>query len=480
MPSCGPPRTSPSRWLRVAALSAGLGLGLPAAPAAAAEGPYALVLKSDSPELTFWQVRASLERSLGAQVVAGPSAPAGGEVRGTVTITWRPTRRELAVTYQDPRRGTVSRIVQAPEDPAEALASATALATNLVRDEAAELLGQEPPPEPPPAPPVVLVEPAPEVPLPVPRPHEPVVASFFYPLASNFRTPDVRTHLSVNAIYGVVGQLDGLQLGFLANSVEGPVRGVQLGLLFNLAGGPVRGFQVGFGLNHAEGPLDGLQAALGLNRNGGGRGLQLAFGMNRTAGPWTGLQVAPINVAGDVSGAQIGLVNVAGRVRGVQLGLINYAEDVEGIPIGLISVTESGGVHPVFWSGSQAFASLAVKFSTRYTYTLVGGAARREAGENLFGPGLALGFRVPFLPGYFESDLGATFLFGGPLCCVSREVGLADDLLLLRWRALLGFEVHHRFSLFAGAALTAVGRFHEPTDDRTIHLAPELFGGIQL
>jgi hypothetical protein len=447
------------------------------ARAAADPLPLALVLRSDSPELTFGRMRESLELALGADVIAGAAeGERPAEVRGTVTVTWRPTRRELAVTYQDLRRGTVSRVVPAPEDPEQALASATELAANLVRDEAAELLGDTVPPPATPEPVAVLVAPPPP-----PRPYAPAAVSLFYPLATNHGVPELHTRVSVNGFYGRVGQLEGLQIGLGVNAVEGPVTGAQLSTGINLASGEVDGFQTAvFGFNYAEGTVDGFQTAMAFNRSAGGRGLQMSAGLNRTSGPFSGVQAAPINVAGEVRGMQLGLVNVAGRVHGVQLGLINIAEDVEGIPIGLISVTETGGVHPVFWAATDSFAALALKFSTRYTYTMISGAARREDDRNLFGPGLALGVRVPFLPVYFESDLGAHFLFGGPLCCVNARVGLADDLLVARWRALLGWQIHHRFSLFLGAAVAALGRFHEPTDDHTIQIAPELFGGVQL
>jgi hypothetical protein len=448
-----------------------------AVAATATEPPLALVVNSDSPELTFARLQAALATSLDAQVVGASEQP----VRGTVTVTWRPSRRELAVTYQHGRRGTVSRVVPAPDDADGAIDAATALAANLVRNEADELLG--PAPSPPPLPPAPAPPPAAAVvaaPAPPPRPHAPVVGSILYPLASNYKEPDVRTRLSLNLVYGRVGELEGAQLGFGANAVDGPVLGGQVAFGFNLAGGAVSGFQAAMGLNYAGGPVYGFQSAFGLNRSGGGRGLQLSFGLNSAGGPWSGLQAGAVNVGQEVRGVQLGLVNVAGRVRGVQLGLINIAEDVEGIPIGLISVTRTGGVHPVFWSGTETAGNVGLKFATRYTYTLLSGSARRDDNQSLFGPGLALGVRIPFLPGYFESDLGATFLFGGPLCCVNVEVGLSDDLLLGRWRSLVGFEVHRRFSLFFGAALTALGRFEQAIPDRTIELRPELFGGVQL
>jgi hypothetical protein len=448
-----------------------------------APAPLALVVNADSPELDFERLSPALAAAVGVRVVPEGSEGAAAS-RGTVTVTWRPSRKELAVTYQDRRRGTMSRIVPAPIELDAAVAEAAALAANLVGNEADELLGAElvtpPPPAPQPAPVNVV---AASVAAPVG--FAPVVASAFYPLATNHALPDIRTRLSLNLLYGRVGQLDGAQLGLGANSVDGPVSGVQLAFGFNLADGPVGGAQAALGMNYAAGPVSGFQAAALFNRSGGGRGLQFALGANSTGGTFSGLQAAAVNVAGDVRGVQVGLVNVAHNVRGVQLGLINYADDVEGIPIGLVSVTRSGGVHPVVWSGSESLAAIGLKLSTRYTYTLVSGAVRREDDQNLFGPGLAFGVRIPFLPGYFESDLGASFLVGGRVCCVDAKVGLSDDVLLPRWRSLVGFQAHHRFSVFAGGALTAVTRFYQPrpdgsTADATVDLRPELFAGVQL
>jgi hypothetical protein len=440
--------------------------------------PIALEVNTDSPALTLERLLPAMAAALNAPIV-----PAGAPmVRGTVTVTWRLSRQELAVTYHDTRRGTLSRIVPAPADADAAVVSACDLAANLVGNEADELLG-EPPPATAPPPPPVRAAPAAELTAPAPRsapPHAPLTASFFFPLASNYAMPDVHTRLGLNLLYGRVGRLEGAQLGLGANAVDGAVLGVQLALGMNLAGGEVSGLQAAAGLNHAGGPVHGAQAAVLFNRSGGGRGMQFALGVNSAGGSWSGVQAAAVNLAGDVAGAQFGLVNVARKVRGVQLGLINVADDVEGVPLGLISVTRSGGVHPVLWSGSEAVASVGLKFSTRYTYTLLSASARREAHEDLYGPGLAFGVRVPLQPAYFESDLGASFLFGGRLCCVKARVGLADDVLLGRWRALLGYELHHRFSLFLGAALAAVTRFYQGADDATVDLRPELFGGIQL
>jgi hypothetical protein len=490
--------TPPSRWrpgrFRPAPLPAMLLAGqmataiLGAGTAAADPPAVALVVNADSPQLDFQRLGPELAAAIGGPVVPA-TGQAAASARGTVTVTWRPSRQELAVTYQDRQRGTLSRIVPAPAELDDVVAEATALAANLVRNEADELLGTPAVPPAPVAPPPAHAPPTTAsvtvATAAAPVGYAPVVASAFYPLATNHELPDIRTRLSLNLLYGRVGQLDGAQLGLGANSVDGPVSGVQLAFGFNLADGPVGGAQAALGLNYAAGPVSGFQASMLFNRSGGGRGLQFSLGVNSAGGTLSGLQAAAVNVAGDLRGVQVGLVNVARNVRGLQLGLINYADDVEGIPIGIISVTRSGGVHPVVWSGSESLAAVGLKLSTRYTYTLLSGAVRREDDQNLYGPGLAFGVRVPFLPGYFESDLGASFLFGGRVCCVDAKVGLSDDVLLPRWRSLIGFQAHHRFSVFAGAALTAVTRFHQPrpdgsTADATVDLRPELFAGVQL
>jgi hypothetical protein len=147
--------------------------------AAAAGGPVALVVNADDPAFSWELVQPVMAEAVGAPIVATDDTRARGR-RGLLTVTWRPSRRELAVTYED-ARGTFSRIVPAPADAAAALSTATALAANLARDQAAEVLGPAAPapaaPAPPTAPaatvPVVARDPgyAPPVPpsLPLPR-----------------------------------------------------------------------------------------------------------------------------------------------------------------------------------------------------------------------------------------------------------------------------------------------------------------------
>ncbi len=527
LPASAPTRAAASAPARAAASAparAAAGAGAPAAaapaqaPAPAAEAPppggaataspLVVEVRADeaagpvAPPFTPGRVRAALAEALRLPVIA-PGLPAAAAARGTLTVTFRPSRRELAVTYDAAGRGTVSRVVAAPADPEAAVAAAVQLAQNLVQDEADELLPARPvappppsPPSPPPAAPPPAAPAAPAAEPPRPRPYALATLSLLFPIATNFDRPDVRTRLSGNLLYGRVGALEGLQLG-VANQVDGPVSGGQLALGFNVADGPVSGFQLASAFNVAGGPVRGFQLAFGVNRSADDvGGLQAALGINSAKGRVSGAQLAlGLNVAGDVQGLQLGLVNVADRVKGVQLGLVNVADDVEGIPIGLISVTESGGVHPVLWSSRTAYANLALKFATRYTYTMFGVAAHRDdvpdtstglpsatrdEVANLVGPQFAIGARVPFLPFYFETDLGSTYLFAGEICCPDERTGFGDDRLLHRLRALVGFELHRRFSLFVGTGLTVDTRFFQGDEDVTLRALPELFGGIQL
>jgi hypothetical protein len=315
-----------------------------------------------------------------------------------------------------------------------------------------------------------------------------VTAALFFPLATNFDAPDVHTRLDLNVLYGRVGALEGMQVGG-ANQVDGEVSGAQLGFLFNVAGGDVRGLQVASGANLARADVHGFQVALLTNRARGGlEGFQLSA-VNTTGGNVDGGQFGLINGAeGDVHGMQLGLVNVARNVRGMQLGLVNVADDVEGVPLGIVSVTKTGGVHPVLWTGGAAYVNVGIKFSTRYTFTQFSGSATDEAGIRMYGPGLALGFRIPMSRWAFESDVWAAYLLGGPLYGVSRREGLQDDMLLTALRGRLSFEIHRHFSLFVGAALVGKFRFCQPpaasavdqSPGTTLRIGPDLNVGVQL
>jgi hypothetical protein len=465
-----------------------------AEPAGAA--PVALVVRADEKALDRRALRRAIEDEIGGSVVLDADAAAPNAPRRWLTVGLDPSGKELAVSYEEQGRETVTRVVPAPPDAERLIQRAAWLAGNLLRDDADGLVPRHaaaempaPTVQPPPSP--TRVEPTAtivaEVHTPTARPFSPVTAALFFPFATNFDAPDVHTRLNLNVLYGRVGVLEGMQLGG-ANQVDGEVSGAQLGLLFNVAGGGVHGLQIASAANLARADVHGFQLALLTNRARGDlEGFQVST-VNTTGADVDGGQLGAINVAGgDVRGLQVGFVNVARNVRGVQLGLINVADDVEGVPIGIVSVTKTGGVHPVAWAGTAAYVNVGIKFSTRYTFTQFSGSVTDEANIRMYGPGLAVGFRIPLSRWGFESDVWSAYLFGGPLYGVSRREGLQDDMLLTALRARLTFELHRHFSVFLGAALVGKVRFHqdpEETADQdgrtTLRVGPDLNVGVQL
>jgi hypothetical protein len=449
------------------------GLGLSAALAlvlagnlvlAQAAAPLAVAVRSDCPDLSAEAVRRAIEDELQSWVVSVDPAALVPAYAPRLAVDVSIARGELAVRFDGPGRKPMIRVIPMPGSGEAALRTIAWLAGNLVRDQSADLVPTPAPPSPaetPPKPFVPAPAPVPPVaPASVPsltvqaRPaaprelYVPVTVSLFFPLASNADEPDVRTHVSVNLFYGRIGTLErGAQMG-ITNQVTGDASGLQLGVI-NDVGGDLHGAQLGT--------------------------------LNRTRGHVSGGQLGLVNTAGDVRGTQIGLVNVGRNVHGLQLGLINISDDVDGLPIGIINVSATGGIHPVIWTSGTEQVAVGLKFSTRNVYTLFSGATQPSDGLRRYGPGLAIGLRMPARLLVAESDIGGTYLFGGPLTGVSRADGLRDDILLASWRALLGFQAHRHLTMFGGAALTARFRFLQaPGQDVSYEIGPDLFAGVQL
>ena len=93
-----------------------------------------------------------------------------------------------------------------------------------------------------------------------PRPRRIATAALFYPLAVNYDEPNVHTSLDFSLIYGVVGEVEGLQLGTF-NDVRGPVQGLQLGVLINGVDESLRGASISGVMSSAGRVNAALQAA---------------------------------------------------------------------------------------------------------------------------------------------------------------------------------------------------------------------------
>ncbi len=487
--------------------------------AAAVAGDVLSVRIETTSELTEADFLAALFRTLRRPLIVATADPPSDRPR--LTVRFDSVQRELFVACYEPSRGTVTRVIDPPADPKAVPEAAALLADNLCTDQL-----EAPPKLPEPAPVVTPpVAPAPaalvrEPEKPKPRPHLPVAAGVFYPLATNYEKPDVRTNFQFNVLYGRIGQLDGFSLG-VVNAIEGNADGLTAALLVNRAGGRMSGLAAGgvnsfgsvdtgasfaFALNHSRGVVRGGQAALGLNFAGpveGGQaagllnvasgdmqGLQAAFGANVASGDVEGAQFATIlNFAGDVRGVQAALVNVAGHVRGMQIGLVNVAEEVEGVPLGLVNVTESGGVHLAAWAGFTTRANVGLKFATRYTYSMLTAGHYRAGERDAFGPGVVFGVRVPVHDEVSVAfDVGGDYLFGTRFCCYRDEteerVAHTRDRNHFRLRVLPTYQPKPYFALFAGGGVALKVPFAAYSRlagyDQSVELEPELSIGVEL
>lgn len=421
----------------------------------------------------------------------------GSELHGTVTAWWNRDDSTLTVSFQASNEALVSRVVTAEstEDLNVRQVSAVAFAliqqSTAVSEEAGPARPLAPPPQPSGEPETIAAS-----------------AALFYPLATNMHQPDASTHFDINLLHGRVGALDGVQLG-LANVVKRNAIGMQLSP---------------FGVNYVGLNLGGLQAALVGNLvSADGRGLQLSLGGNYVGGHLTGLQTSllvnvarrgftgaqwsAVNVAPDESkgiqmgllnvhansnfvGAQIGLLNIGSKIKGTQVGLINIADDIEGIPVGLISVSANAGIHPTVFASLGPVLHAGIKFSTRYTYTTLllaveplytPGEALTSATSARVGPGYLVGARIPvfsFLS--FNTDIGATYLYGGALDLgLSHPSEGAEDVFQVKLRGNLTFQFAKHFSAFIGGGINFETRLKNGVGPSRVYLRPDVFGGLE-
>lgn len=474
-----------------------LALLLFASPAGAEEAE-AILLLVHGDDLPKERLRDAIAAELHKPVTLDPSAGVGG---GVVTVTYRAAARELAVTWDGPKRGTVSRVVSAPDTIAEVVRDASMLTGNLARDEAEELLGPRPPlpavlPPLPPAPAPAATPPERDRPSLPPRDPDDrdYVVGVIHPLATNFDRPYARTRVDLNLFSSRIGQLDGFQLGgvnIVARSADdqklrtyGDVSGFQIGSIANLAQGHVTGIQIGGLANMAGLGMSGGQFAALINRADTLDGVQLAGLVNTVGGSVHGGQLAALNLAGDVDGAQIGIVNVGGHVRGAAIGLVNVADEIEGVPLGLASVTRTGGIHPRAWTSNETFANVGVKLATRHTYTMPSGHYHRAYDRDFFGAGFTIGGHFPFSENakgaYLDTELSFAWLYAPERSLSPASNTYHQHLLQPRLRGIVGWRFTEHFSVLAGAGLLTQARITDEASAVRIRIGPEFVVGVEL
>ncbi|WP_394833752.1 hypothetical protein LVJ94_45330 [Pendulispora rubella] len=427
-------------------------------PLLAAEDSIVLQVQGSEPAD---RVRDAVRARLGALQVTEPASDAPPNARRLLVHV---NDTVVTVTYRDEQGRETTRVVQAATK-ATVLDAAAILAENLVTDQTAMLLAQEEAAgkKPPPAP----------APPPEKRPWHPAVVSLVYPVATNMGKPNVLTHFALDALYGHIGELDGLQVSGLGGMVEGPMHGLQIGGLGTMAGGDVDGLQIGGLGTLGKGAVNGLQiAGLAASAKEGVHGMQIAGIVGIANGGVDGLQIAPVSIAGDVHGMQLGVVNVGGKVKGTQIGVVNIADDVDGIQWGVFNYAKTSRFGAVAWASNHGFANVGIKYITKYTYTVVRGVFANERSTDFMGPGFNIGVHVPaFNPFYVDVDLGTAWMF-------KSGSGKAEGYDDHQARLLIGADLGGHFSLFGGGGLSV--QVERKGEKNEVYFAPVFSGGIQV
>ncbi len=361
-------------------------------------------------------LRAAIGGELGvATTDAGAFAPGLGRLAiaiggGSARIAYRPAAGTL-----------VERTVELPAAAQDRIDLVTYIATNLVRDQASEVLANLPPR------PVIVIPPR-DAPPPPSRPRVvrwPATIGFVPPLAADrLAGADVEVEVGIHALVGatyasdifsVSGLVDrqrdhatGLQIGGLAAAAGRLDNGLQIGGLAAYAEERATGLQIGGLAAYAHRRMDGLQiAGLASGTSGDLEGGQIAGIASLARGTMHGLQIAGItsiadrvrgvqiagiaNVGRDVDGVQIGVVNVARTMHGVQVGVVNLSDDGDdSYPIGLINYSRNGALSVDGWVDSSRLSGAELRHGTRHIHNVWGVAWSPDHDHLLAGAGLGL------------------------------------------------------------------------------------------
>lgn len=160
------------------------------------------------------------------------------------------------------------------------------------------------------------------------------------------------------------GKSSGLHFSGLANIAAKDKKGCYIAGLMNVTGMSLKGVQL---------------SALGNIAAQKNQGLQLAA-LGNVAVANKGTQISLANYSVENNGLQCGLLNVdsIGK-KGVQIGLVNISRDSMAHQFGLVNLCPSTRVQLIATGGNLNYATLAVRFKQKHTYT--------EAGVGAFNPG---------------------------------------------------------------------------------------------
>lgn len=261
----------------------------------------------------------------------------------------------------------------------------------------------------------------------------PAQFTFFYPLGTNgIQAPKVENNFSLNALYGINGGVDGVEIGGLVNINQGDVNGVQVGGIANITNGSTNGSVIsgianvvtdsakgiliagisnvvgdssaGFHIagisNTVNGTFEGGQISGIANLNNGAvNGFQIAGISNVINGNFNGFQLSGIAniVHGEMNGAQVGFINYSKRINGVQLGFLNVTGESENvIPIGFLSIVKNGYHAFEFSSNESIYGNVALKLGTEKFYNSFRFGIGSHKGHSFLSHGYGIGTLISF------------------------------------------------------------------------------------
>jgi hypothetical protein len=228
---------------------------------------------------------------------------------------------------------------------------------------------------------------------------------------------EIKTNFALSLGASAYARLEGVDVGAGASWVTDSVRGAQITAGFNYAGRDAIGLQLSAGLNYAP--------------------------------EVTGAQISLINFGGKIEGAQLGLINIADVVHGTQIGLLNIANDSR-TPLGLFNLIDNGQHHVSLWSSDSAPLNLGIKLGGETIYTLLSAGFETSNGQKRWLAGFGVGGHFPIDDRFY---LDAELLTSH----VNENAAWTDDLnMLTSLRALFGWELARRFSIFGGPTLNVM------------------------
>jgi hypothetical protein len=355
-----------------------------------------------------------LRRTLEADVAVPVTL--GTDRESPVIVLRRRGDRTVGIVVRRGPGEEVERTIALPKDKALAGETAALAASNLLRDEAREILSALTPKEPPRTVEQPTVDAGPST---APASTEvakrspclegttiPIGADFAPYMGTSSVYPNRVRWVSANILGGYARGLRAFEFAAGVNLESSFMCGVQFAGLSNIVLGPMHGAQFA-PVNVAAGDAEGLQSGIGNLAADSLSGAQVGTA-NLTVGALKGAQIGAFNFAlTSLGGAQIGAINVTnGEVHGVQIGAINYADRAEA-PIGAVSIVRHGKTSVDAWGTESGLAMATVHHGGTIVHNLYG-VGYRLGQDARWSLALGIGVHVPLAA---RLDLDIDFVY---------------------------------------------------------------------